>query len=185
MIADRIRQPGTRAAGGPSLWLPQAKVQRVILHWTAGGPYPNMVDLLHYHLLVDKDGHVSRGRFPIGRWCPHTRMLNTGSVGLSACGMAQAEPAPFHSGPSPLTEAQIAALAAAAARVLAHYGLPVTERTCLTHCEVPRVYGVEQRGKWDISWLPGMQSPDRQVAGDRLRWLVRSEVTRLKSAPGP
>jgi hypothetical protein len=144
MIADRLLHRVPRA------WLPNARVERIILHWTAGGPYPNLIDGLHYHLLVDKDGHVSRGRFPVGRWCPHTRHLNTGSVGIAACGMAKAEPSPFSAGPSPLNEAQVAMLCAAAAEVAVRYDLVVTERTVLTHCEVPRVYGVPQRGR-----LPG------------------------------
>jgi len=63
--------------------------------------------------------------------------------------------------------------------VLHRYGLPLTERTCLTHCEVPRVYGAPQRGKWDISWLPGMSLPDPGVAGDRLRRLVKEGLSQM------
>jgi hypothetical protein len=178
MIADRIRD------SVPPGFLPPAPVERVILHWTAGGPYPNPMDRLHYHLLVDRDGHLSRGLTPIGRWCPHTRRLNTGSVGIAACGMSGAGPMPFSAGPCPLTEAQVAALCRAAAQVIKRYGLIVTERTCLTHCEVPRVYGIDQRGKWDISWLPGMRLPDRAVAGDRLRRLVKEALSQMASPSG-
>ena|SRR2546425_1659655 len=154
----------------PESWLPEcAAVRRVVMHWTAGGPSPSFFERLHYHFLIDREGVVHRGRFPVGRWPPHTRRLNTGSIGIALCGMAQATPAPLRVGPSPITAAQLEALPVIAAQVLGRYGLPVTEQTLLSHCEVPRVYGRPQRGKWDIAWVPGLTGLAPQHVGDRLR----------------
>jgi hypothetical protein len=187
----RDTSPGAVPAG----WLPpirggQHPVQRLMLHWTAGAHYPSLFDRAHYHLLIDRHGFVHRGLLPIGRWPPHTRRLNTGSVGIALCGMAGAVDSPFRPGPAPITEAQVEALVEVAAHVARAYGLEVGERTVLTHCEVPRVYGIRQRGRvpryppqvagthrrwvWveDISWLPGMPRPMPSTAGARLRSLV-------------
>jgi hypothetical protein len=131
---------------------------------------------------VDRHGFVHRGLLPIGRWPPHTRMLNTGSVGIALCGMANAVESPFREGPAPITEAQVEALAEAAAHVARAYRLEVGERTVLTHCEVTRVYGILQRGKWDISWLPGMPRPMPGTAGARLRSLVAQALKGAISA---
>ena len=38
-----------------------AKFKRIVLHWTAGGYYPNKVEKDHYHYLIDKDGKVYEG----------------------------------------------------------------------------------------------------------------------------
>lgn len=168
----------------PPHWLPAAKVSRVILHWTAGGAYPGLLDRWHYHLLVDQDGTMHRAHAPIGRWPAHTRGLNTGSVGLAACGMAGAQARGSNNGgvwPGrfPLSAHQVEALCVAAAQVLHHYGLAVTERTCPTHCEVPRIYGIPQRGKWDISWLPGMNETLPALVGERLRQRIRDHWRHL------
>ena len=37
----------------PLAWLPEAPVKRVIMHWTAGGHQPSLIDRFHYHLLLD------------------------------------------------------------------------------------------------------------------------------------
>jgi len=40
----------------------------------------------------------------------------------------------------------------------------------LTHAEVQPTLGVRQRGKWDITWLPGMEAPGDPIdVGDVLR----------------
>jgi hypothetical protein len=157
----------------PRDWLPEAPVKRVIMHWSAGGHQPSVIDRCHYHLLIDAAGKLHRGQFRIGRWPPHTRRLNTGSVGIAVCGMLGADREPLFWGRQPITNAQIAALSLVAAQVLAHYGLPVTEATCLTHCEVTTAYGIVQRGKWDISVLPGMRACAPHSVGEHLRQLIR------------
>lgn len=158
----------------PVAWLPAgARVERVIMHWTAGTYTPSLLDRAHYHLLIDGLGQAARGVRPPGSYLPHTRMLNTGSVGLAICGMHLATESPWSAGPYPITYLQWERACQAAAEVLHAYSLPVSERTLLCHSEVGRVYGRAQRGKWDIDRLPHdlTLSPDRVHAEMRRKAL--------------
>jgi len=63
-----------------------------------------------------------------------------------------------------------AALVALTARLCGQYAIPVQYDTVLSHAEVQRTLKVTQRGKWDITWLPGMtQVGDPVAVGDGLR----------------
>lgn len=145
----------------PYAWLPQAKVERIVVHWTAGGHTASLFDRAFYHLLIEADGSVKRGLIPIGQapWPSHTRGLNTHSVGIALCAMGNAVEWPFHAGGCPVTVAQAEALPQVSAQVLKAYGLPVTPRTQLCHAEVTDTYGILQHGKWDIGWIPGIPLP--------------------------
>lgn len=139
----------------PAAWLPAAgkgQVHRIILHWTGGGYTPNAFDKLHYHFLINGEGHAVRGPVRPGLYLPHTRALNGGSVGLSIAAMAGAEEGkrPFK---CPVTHLQWERAAQAAAEICHAYGLDVTPRTVLSHAEVTTVYGIEQRGKWDVRYV--------------------------------
>ena len=63
---------------------------------------------------------------------------------------------PFNAGRYPITPAQVDALARLCADLCRDYTIPVTRKTVLTHAEVQPTLGITQRGKWDVSWLPGM-----------------------------
>lgn len=163
----------------PLEWLPAgANVARVVLHWTAGRWTPSLLDRAHYHLLLDGAGKPRRGIRPVGAKLPHTRGLNTGSVGLALCGMAGARQSPFDPGPWPIHERQWRLAARAAAEILQRYRLyddpqdPPPARLVLSHCEVGAVYGVEQRGKWDVSVLPW----ERDLAEPLVHRAFRLEV---------
>ena len=149
-------------------WLPAGvPVERVVLHWTAGGNKPNALDLAHYHFVVPTwlDGQVGEWRAEVRRavpltryvWPAHVRGLNRGSVGISMCGMRGSVyygHGKVNWGNAPIQRVQFERAAEAAAQVLKRYGLPVTERTCLVHSEVTSVYGIVQRGRWDVDALP-------------------------------
>lgn len=138
----------------PKLWLPPSKgVQRIVMHWTAGHYRPSLFDRAHYHFVIDGDGKALKGPRAPGQYLPHVRAFNTGSVGLSIACMAGAVQGKTY-GPAPLTNLQWERACQAAAEILHAYGLEVSERTLLCHSEVDRVYGVAQRGKWDIDVLP-------------------------------
>ena len=151
-------------------------VHRVILHWTAGGPKPSALDKAHYHFLVDQQGMLYRGAAGPGIYLPHTRQLNTGSVGLSLCGMAGATSL-RSLGAYPLTKVQIERACQAAADIIAAYDLALSGRTCLTHAEVTTVYGIEQRGKWDITVLPPWPEIQPEHCGtylrDKVQWYLQ------------
>lgn len=132
----------------------RGKVYRVVVHWTAGAYKPSEYDRRHYHFLIDGHGRAVLGARRPGEYLPHTRMLNTGSVGLALCGMGGARERPFYAGAWPITHLQWERAAQAAAEIIAAYDLALTERTCLFHSEVWRVYRRPQIGKWDINALP-------------------------------
>src|SRR5688572_9589244 len=73
-------------------WLPSgAAVKRVISHWTAGTYSVHSNEEEHYHFLIDGDADVHKGDPDVGETGSHTRMLNSGSVGVSICSMANAQ----------------------------------------------------------------------------------------------
>jgi len=44
-----------------SSWMPPAKMQRIIVHWTAGSHKASELDRAHYHILIQGDGSLVRG----------------------------------------------------------------------------------------------------------------------------
>ena len=121
---------------------------------------------------------------PDGRYAAHTRRCNTGSIGIALCGMHGARERPFDAGKHPIHSRQIDALAGLAADLCEGYGIPVTPRTVLTHAEVQPTLGIGQRGKWDITWLPGAKGPMGPVnAGNILRGRITSEIQQPARPP--
>jgi hypothetical protein len=97
-------------------------------------------------------------------------------------GMFGARERPFDPGKYPITPKQLRAFAQTVAEFSLTYDIPVTRKTVLTHAEVQGTLGVWQRGKWDVTWLPGMSEPsDPLDVGDGLRQLITAE--RKKLAP--
>jgi hypothetical protein len=171
-------------APAPAAPRPITGLSRIILHWTAGGGFPTAEDREHYHFLIDRDGYKADGDLPPeanvstkdGEYAAHTLNCNTGSIGISFCGMMGAIERPFSPGPSPLTHAQIDAGCEFIVTLAAKYGIPITPQTVLTHAEVQPTLGIAQRGKWDITWLPGMKAPGNPVeVGNQLRALIRAK----------
>lgn len=146
----------------PDDLMPACHMLRVICHWTAGAGWPSEEDRASYHLLCDCVGKIHRGDHPItdnlntadDDYAAHTRGLNTGSIGLALCGMAGASQSPFAPGKYPLRKAQWNNALIAAADLCRRYRITPDERGLLMHCEVERVYGIPQRGKWDLERLP-------------------------------
>lgn len=153
-------------------------MKRIILHWTAGTNNVSALDRQHYHFIIDGDGKVHEGTFRPednrdvrgGKYAAHTLNCNTGSIGVAVAAMAGAVERPFSAGRFPITLKQVEALARLCARLCAQYEIPVTRETVLSHAEVQPTLKIVQRGKWDITWLPGMAKPaDPVKVGDFLR----------------
>jgi len=162
----------------PSDWMPAAKMDRIIFHWTAGAHKASGLDRAHYHILIEADGKLVRGIPTIaanaaggkGFRASHTLNCNTGSIGLSLCCMAGAVEAPFDSGLAPMTRAQWDKLAPVVADLCRRYSIPITPRTVLSHAEVQGTLGIKQFGKWDIARLAFDPSVKGATAcGDMLR----------------
>ncbi len=157
---------------------PDAKPQRIICHWTAGGYEASQIDLKHYHFLVEADGKVVQGMHSIadnddtsdGKYAAHTLRCNTRSIGLSLCCMAGATRA--NPGRFPMVEVQWRRMAELAAELCKHYDIPVTPKTVLGHFEVESNLGIAQRGKWDPGFLPWEPALGASEVGSRFRNLV-------------
>jgi hypothetical protein len=162
----------------PFEWMPWAHMQRIIVHWTAGGPKASADDREHYHLLLEDDATLVRGTKSIldnvsaadGVYAGHTLGCNTQSIGVSLCGMRAAVESPFRAGTAPITRAQWDALPGVLADLCRRYSIPVTPQTVLSHAEVQATLGIRQKGKWDIARLPFEPSlVGARAIGDRFR----------------
>lgn len=166
-------------------------MQRIIIHWTGGAHQPSGLDLHHYHYVIDGAGRVHPGRFAVaanagplvkGAYAAHTLNCNSGSIGVALAAMAGAQERPFRAGSAPVTRAQLAALALLCRDLAARHNIALTPRTLLTHAEVQPVLGIAQRGKWDVTWLPGMVQPGAAIAvGNQIRALITGPL----AAPAP
>lgn len=173
-------------------------MERLILHWTAGPRRATDHDLCSYHYLIEDQGQVRlKAGVPVERndrdvrgfpsycsdssigYAAHTRAFNSGSIGLSVCGMASAvdkrPEGKVEPGPAPMTQNQIKSLIGTSFSLLKMYDLPVRQDTIFTHYEAEALHNVPQRGKWDITWIPG-KSLGRDEAGP---W-IREQVKRFK-----
>lgn len=165
-------------------------MKRIIMHWTAGSHRASSTDLKHYHFVVEADGAIVAGNYPVSAneststpYAAHTRGTNTGSIGVAVAAMHGAKERPFSSGQYPITQVQINALAELVADLAADYDIPVERTTILTHAEVQPTLGIKQAGKWDIMWVPGMTAPgDPVVVGDKIRKMVR-DYTKSSNPP--
>jgi hypothetical protein len=154
--------PAAPVAAVPSDWMPWAQMQRIIVHWTAGANTASALDKEHYHVLIEGSGKLVRGKpsidlnqAPVRKgYAAHTLNCNSGSIGVSLCGMAGAVENPFSAGRSPITREQWEILPGVLADLCRRYSIPVTPSTVLSHAEVQGTLGIAQRGKWDISRLP-------------------------------
>lgn len=168
----------------PPGWMPDAKMERIILHWTAGGYKASSLDRQHYHILVESNGDLVRGLHEIsdnsytgdGDYAAHTRGCNTRSIGISVCCMANAEEKPFKAGKFPMTQVQWHKMAEVAADLAKAYGIPVTPKTVLGHGEVEATLGVKQNGKWDPMVLPWEPKLAKAKVGELFRSHVRGAM---------
>lgn len=167
-------------------WMPSCSMKRIICHWTAGGHRASQLDKAHYHILVEKDGKLIRGTHSIadnvstsdGVYAAHTLGINTGSIGIAVCAMANAVENPFVPGPTPMLEIQWRTLAQVASELCRAYEIPVTPRTVLGHGEVQANLGITQKGKWDPLVLPWDPAMGRTQVGNFFRSVVQNFLDR-------
>lgn len=166
-------------------WMQPVKMNRIVVHWTAGQNRASDVDKEHYHFIVEGSGNVVVGDHTIednvntadDKYAAHTRGANTGSIGVSMAGMLGAIESPFNPGKFPITESQWARAMDVIAELAAFYNIPVTDKTILTHAEVQTNLGIKQSGKWDFTRL--VFAPDvvgAKLVGDKMRRDVRVRI---------
>ena len=166
-------------------WMQPVKMNRIIVHWTAGQNRASDVDKEHYHFIVEGVGTVVRGDNTIednvntadGKYAAHTRGTNTGSIGVSMAGMLGAIESPFNPGNFPIKESQWARAMDVIAELATFYKIPVTDKTILTHAEVQTNLGIKQNGKWDFTRI--VFAPDlvgAKPVGDKMRRDVKARM---------
>ena len=169
----------------PAAWLPAAKMERIICHWTAGAHKASEFDRQHYHILIEDDGKLIRGIPSIklneapakNGYAAHTLNCNTGSIGVSLCCMGGAHEAPFDPGKYPMTAKQFETLSTVVAELCRRYGIKITDKTVLSHAEVQGNLGIQQRGKWDYTRLAFVPSViGARACGDKLRAEAQSKL---------
>jgi len=173
--------------------LTDARMQRIITHWTAGAHNPSSLDLKHYHVLIHGNGDISYGTHKIsdnesaadGVYAAHTRGTNTGSIGVSVCCMAGARERPFDAGRHPMTRRQYAVMARVVAELCDRYEIPVTRETVLGHGEVEANLGVRQKGKWDPMKLPWDPDRSSRSVGNDFRARVADALAALRGEAEP
>ena len=161
----------------PASWKPKANIDKIICHWTAGAYMASGLDKHHYHILVEGDGHLVRGRFSIkdnehaggANYAMHTRRSNSRAIGVSVCCMSKAKEKPFDAGKIPMTKTQWDVMVAVVADLCRTYGIPVTPKTVLGHGEVQEILGIKQKGKWDPLKQPWNAAASKSKVGEKLR----------------
>lgn len=155
-------------------------MKRIIIHWTAGGSVPNSYEKNFYHYLVDNQGKIHLGKFKPeanlvcreGMYAAHTGGGNTGSIGISMCGMESFKDK-NHQGNFPLTKIQIEATMKFCAELAEKYGIKITPETVMTHYEFGQKNPkTTSYGKIDIVFLP----PFPWIGKDDMGSFIRSKI---------
>lgn len=152
-------------------------MKRIIIHWTAGTYKPNATDLEHYHYLIDSNGEVVFGKHKVednencndGNYAAHTGGGNTGSIGISMCGMANFKNRNFV-GDYPLTKVQCERCFKLIAELSKKYKISINPQNVMTHYE----FGIKHpntssAGKIDIIYLPPYPDVEQSKIGDFIR----------------
>lgn len=163
-------------------------MKRIIIHWTAGGYYPNAAEKNYYHFLVDKDGKVYKGKFKPednlvcnqGTYAAHTGGGNTGSIGVSLCAMAGFK-SKSDCGKYPITAVQFEAAMKLCADLAIKYNIDITPTSVMTHYE----FGVKNpkttsAGKIDIIHIPPYSWVEKNDAGSFIRSKIKWYISKAK-----
>lgn len=156
------------------------------MHWTAGARGVIALERNHYNGVVDHEGGRHDGRWRDidqahyragSRGASHTLSFNARRLGYSMDCMAGANERPFDAGSAPMTWDMVDAFTQWVAEKAVAFDLPPTRTSIYSHSEVQPTFGVRQRWKWDINWLPDMDRPGNAIeVGDRLRALISEKM---------
>jgi len=163
----------------------------LITHWTAGYGLPTVLELDHYHYLVDARGDVFPGKYKPednldctdNKYAAHTGGGNTGRIGVALCGM-HGFVSEKQKGDSPVTKTQFESFCALCALLCKEYDIPVTSVTVMTHYE----FGRKNRhttsyGKPDITFLSPYPYITASGVGNfiraKIRWYVQNSTQTL------
>lgn len=155
-------------------------MKRIIIHWTAGCAVPTLYEKEHYHYLVDSLGKIYQGKFKPeanlvcreGMYAQHTGGGNTGSIGVSLCGMAEFKNK-NEQGNFPITKIQFESAMKLCAELSKKYNIQVIPDNVMTHYEFGQKNPkTTSYGKIDIIFLP----PYPWVSKDDVGSFIRSKI---------
>lgn len=163
-------------------------MKRIIIHWTAGVYQPNNKEFNDYHYLVNGQGLVIEGKYKPednldctdGKYAQHTGGGNTGSIGVSMCGMLGFKNR-ANVGQHPLTKAQVERCFKLVAELCKKYHIAITPQTVLTHYEFGKSHPkTTSADKIDIVYLPPYPTVEQNKIGDFIRGKVQWYCKNLK-----
>lgn len=164
-----------------------AKLSKIVYHWSAAANYPNSTDYQHYHFLVDKDGHILKGKYKPednmdcndGKYAQHCGDGNTGAIGIGLCGMLGFKNV-NNVGLFPLTAKQMEASFKLGAELCKKYNIPITKDTVFTHYEFGLKHpNTSSKGKIDIIYMPCYPNVQANEVGNFIRNKVTWYLTKL------
>ena len=170
--------------------LPAGRINNIYLHWSAHD-YRSVFPAYHFCVALDDSGEIvvvnthdvrenMRNVYdaPDEPYAAHTRKRNSFALGISVMGMQGSKPDDF--GPYPLTPELIDGLCLVAAKLSAHYDVPVEAAHIMTHAEAALhdgYFGTEPEQRWDIARLKPEPRPlveqDALDTGEELRARIR------------
>lgn len=164
-------------------------MRRIIIHWTAGTGKANAVDKQHYHYIIERDGNIVPGKFPVHAnevckedlkgnvlYAAHCGGGNTGSIGVGLCGMAGYKSSKAV-GKYPLTAVQVERAFKLIAELSKQYNILINPQTVMTHYEFGKKNPkTSSAGKIDIVYLPCYP----KYAKDEIGNLFRSKAVWYK-----
>ena len=163
-------------------------LKRIIVHWTAGGPTASANEKRCYHYLVESSGKIVKGTYipednsncNDGKYAAHTGGGNTGSIGISLCGMAGYKENVPQSARYPLSAIQCEAAWKKIAELCKAYNIQVTPDTVMTHYEFGLKHPTTTSAhKIDIMYLPHEPKLKPQQIGDYIRTKVKWYLGKL------
>lgn len=138
-------------------------MKRIIIHWTGGVYQPNMHEFECYHYLINSDGLVIKGKYEPednlncndGKYAQHCGGGNTGSVGVSMCGMYVPKNTNVKDTKFPLTKIQCESTFKLIAELCKKYNIKIAPDTVMTHYEFGKKHpNTSSAGKIDLIYLP-------------------------------
>lgn len=152
-------------------------MERIIIHWTAGGYQPNKIDYEHYHYMITGNGRIVNGNYTPednincydGKYAAHTGGGNTRAIGVAMCGMAGFKNS-NQVGNYPLKPIQVEACFQLVAKLCKQYKIQIDSNHVMTHYE----FGLKNpttssKGKIDIVYLPPYPKETAAKLGDFIR----------------
>lgn len=164
------------------------KPWKLTMHWAVTDYEATEKSKKVYASITEGDGTQVLGDLPPEAntntnhpYMAHVAGFNTLNIPMALAAMMGAKHNPFNSGSAPITEEQLDAFTLQVAHMCITYKIPIKPRRCFTHAEVEPQFGVPQNGKWDITWLPGMDKPgDAIEVGNHLRSMIQAHTDIIK-----